>query len=884
VTTDSADTTHPSTDRSSSSDRPSRQPGSTYRLQLTTDFGFAEAAELVPYLKALGVTHLYLSPLLTALEGSTHGYDVADPTTVSAALGGQEALRDLADAAHAEGLGLVGDIVPNHVGTGAENPLWERLLAEGHAGSGNAFFDVDWETPLPGASGKVVLPILGDSYGAVLESGELEVVEVDGQPRLRYHEHSFPLAPPSVEALERSGGIEAVRGEPGKAESWKRLHALIEQQHYRLIHWRAGDALVNYRRFFAINELAGVRVEEESVFEHMHAKIRELVADGVLDGLRIDHVDGLADPSGYLAALHDAVDGAWTVVEKILAPGEVLEDWPVAGGTGYDFLGDVLRLYIDPSAEESMTETARAFDAWPAYPDEAMRDAKIEVMRTDLLGDTDRVARRLWALAQEHPKVRDVSFHACRAVVVGTIAQLPVYRTYIPPGGPGSPRDVERVAAAVAAARQHPPGQPDMAPDFLWDFLEPIAAGQVNGPLRDEFVRRYQQLSGAAMAKGVEDTFLYRQHRLAALNEVGVEPEPFGADVAAFHTANLHRAETAPLAMLTTATHDTKRGEGVRLRIAALSEEPEQWRDAVGKWLEENRRLVVDTDRGPAPDPATEYLLYQTLIGIWPLDGLRTRLAELTERLVEYMVKASREAGVRTTWTDPDEQFEEALERFIRRLLDPAESSQFLDEVASVAEPAVETAMVSGLSQVLLRSTSPGVPDTYQGAEVWRDNLVDPDNRRPVDFARRAELLAELDDGVDLARVWTRRRDGAVKLWVLSRALRARASHPGCFGPRGTYEPLEVTGRWAAHVVAFARRSPDGDVAVTIAPRLPGRLTARGQEPLADTWGDTAVRLGDLAGALRTDVIGQRDVPDGEAAELALRDVLVDLPVALLVS
>jgi (1->4)-alpha-D-glucan 1-alpha-D-glucosylmutase len=870
-------------------DRPRRQPGSTYRLQLTAQFGFAEAAELVPYLRGVGVTHLYLSPLLTAMPGSTHGYDVADPTTVSEALGGEDGLRALAAAAREHGLGLVGDIVPNHLGTGPENSSWESLLAEGQGGRGDQLFDVDWETPLPGAAGKVVLPVLGDAYGSVLIDGHLEVVEVDGTPRLRYHEHTFPLSEPSVEALERSGGLEAVRGTAGKPETWQRLHALIERQHYRLIHWRAGDALVNYRRFFAINGLAGVRVEEEPVFEQTHAKIRELVDDEVLDGLRIDHVDGLADPAGYLERLAESVGGAWTVVEKILAPGEVLEDWPVAGGTGYDFLGDVLRLFIDPDAEESMTETARAFDAWPAYPEEAMRDAKIEVMRTDLLGDTDRVARRLWALAQEHPRVRDVSFHACRAVVVGTIAQLPVYRTYIPPGGGGSETDLTRIAEAVQAARQHPPGQPDMAPDFLWDFLVPIASGEIGGPLRDEFVRRYQQLSGAAMAKGVEDTFLYRQHRLAALNEVGVEPEPFGADVAAFHAANLHRVKSSPLAMLTTATHDTKRGEGVRLRIAALSEQPQQWRDAVGRWLEENRRLVQDTERGPAPDPATEYLLYQTLIGIWPLDGLRTRLEELTERLVEYMVKASKEAGVRTSWTDPDEDFEQALDRFIRRLLDPRESSRFLDEVATVAEPAVETAMASGLSQVLLRSTSPGVPDTYQGAEVWRDNLVDPDNRRPVDFERRAELLAQMDaEEPDVTGLWRTRRDGRVKLWTLSRTLRARASHPGCFGPDGTYEPLEVTGTWADHVVAFARRSLEGDAIVTIAPRLPGRVAAAaavaGGEPIGDAWGDTAVLLGDLGGGLRTDVLGARDLPDGGAAELPLRDVLVDLPVALLVS
>jgi (1->4)-alpha-D-glucan 1-alpha-D-glucosylmutase len=853
-----------------------RIPGATYRVQLTPDFRFSAAAELVPYLRELGVTHLYLSPLLEARRGSMHGYDVADPTRVSAALGGEEALRALADVAHEAGMGLVGDIVPNHVGTGAENPLWEGLLADGHAGAAAAYFDVDWEPPLPGASGKVVVPVLGTPYGHALHDGELEVVDVDGTPRLRYFEHSFPLSPASIEALDRAGGLDAVAGEAGQPDSWNRLHALLEQQHYRLVHWRVGDALVNYRRFFAINELAAVRVENEAVFEHTHRAIAGL-ADGVLDGLRVDHVDGLADPAGYLRRLHEAVGGAWTVVEKILAPGERLEDWAVAGGTGYDFLGDVLRLHVDTAAEADMTEVARALDAWPDDLDTAVRAAKVEVMEADLLGDTDRVARRLWALTQQHPTVRDVDGHACRAAVVETIASLHVYRTYVEPEEPASDIDEARIRAAVTTARHH---CVRTVPESLWDFLVRTFCGDVRGPLRDEVVRRFQQLSGAVMAKGVEDTFLYRQHRLAALNEVGVEPDPFGEDAQAFHEANGRRAETAPLAMLTTATHDTKRGDDTRLRIAALTELADDWREGVGRWVKGNRHLVVDTPRGPAPDASTEYLLYQTLVGVWPLADPDPDLAD---RVAAYMVKACREGGLRTDWVDPDEAFESALGAFVRRLLDREASADFLADLATVAEPAAEIAMVTGLAQVLLRSTSPGVPDTYQGTELWRDDLVDPDNRRPVDFGRRRELLAALDEAApDLARLWSSRRDGRVKLWVLSRTLRTRASHAGCFGADGAYEPLPVSGRWADRVVAFARRSPDGDVAVVLAPRLPGALIDAGGVT-GEVWEDTAVDLGRHAEAVGRDVLGLRDVAASDGS-VRLADVLVDLPVALLVS
>jgi (1->4)-alpha-D-glucan 1-alpha-D-glucosylmutase len=851
----------------------SRTVGATYRVQLTADFTFADAAELVEYLADLGVTHVYLSPLLQAREGSTHGYDVADPTQVSLDLGGEEGLRALADRAHAAGLGLVGDIVPNHVGTGAENPLWMRLLAEGQAGGAGGFFDVDWSPPLPGAAGKVVLPVLGEPYGTVLARGELSIDADAGE--LRYYDHRFPLSAPSLEAIERVGA-DAIHGEPGKPETWHRLHALLEQQHYRLVHWRVGDALVNYRRFFAINELAALRIEDPAVFEHTHATIVRLVRDGVLDGLRIDHIDGLTDPAGYLDMLRKACPDAWIVAEKILAPGERLPDWSIAGGTGYDFLGDVLRLQVDPSAEEALTEVAIVMDAWPADPAGAVRAAKLEVMEADLLADTDRVAHRLWALCGEHPDLRDVDWHTCRAAITGTIAELDVYRTYAPPDGHGSEDDLARLGAAIDRARASAG-----FPDALGDVLLAMVSGALETTnLRDEVVRRFQQLSGAVMAKGVEDTFLYRQHRLAALNEVGVEPDHFGRDVAAFHEANARRAEEAPQAMLTTATHDTKRGEDTRLRIAALTELPERWREAVARWVERNRTLVVDTDRGPAPDAMTEYLCYQTLVGVWPADDLEQALPGIAERVVAYLVKASREGGLRTTWIDPDEAFERAIEHFVHGLLDDP-SSEFVREMAEVAGAAARIAAVTGLAQVLLRSTSPGVPDTYQGTELWGDDLVDPDNRRPVDLERRRRFAAELARGADAGELLAAWTDGRVKLWVLRQALRARREHPGAVGEQGRYVPLQVMGTHADRVVAFARVAPDGDALVVLAPRLPGPLLAGGGWPVGEAWQDTAVAIPDDVGVSQDLLTGAQVAQ--HSGGLPLRDVLGTLPVALLV-
>jgi (1->4)-alpha-D-glucan 1-alpha-D-glucosylmutase len=826
----------------------------TYRLQLTDSFGFADAAALVDYLADLGVSHLYLSPLLQARPGSAHGYDVADPTRVSETLGGEDALRALAARARERGLGIVVDIVPNHLGTGAATPLWETVLAEGQPGPAGHVFDVDWDPALPGAAGKVVVPVLGDQYGAVLQRGELQVVDEDaGGVRLRYFDNTFPLSPESLEALQRSAGVDAFAGKPGHRETWQRLHALLEAQHYRLVHWRVGDAVLNYRRFFTINELAAVRVEDEDVFETTHGCVLALVADGVIEGLRIDHPDGLRDPRRYLERLAARSGGVWTVVEKILEPGEELPgEWPVAGTTGYEFANDVLGLFVDPAAAPVLDELDREFGADAAPYQARAVAAKHEIMETGLAADVERLSRRLWHVAQAHVEARDVDLATCRRVLTRTVAALHVYRTYVDPQtGDARAVDVERVQAAVAQAGGG--GEPDAA---LAVVLGRVLCGQATEQAELDLLARVQQLSGAVMAKGVEDTIFYRYRRLLAVNEVGADPSTLGLDVTGFHARNAARPATG---MVTTATHDTKRGEDVRLRMAAISELSDRWAAAVRQWRDWNGPLV-----GAGPDPQTEYLIYQTLVGVWPLDPAADLHGDVVDRLLAYVVKACREAGERTSWTDPDAAFEDGVEAFLRGALDAERAPRFLGGMAAFAGDCAEIAFVSGLAQTLLRVTSPGVPDTYQGMELWDDSLVDPDNRRAVDYAQRRRALRELADA-DPGQLWAQRDDGRVKLWVLSQALHARAS--------GGYDPLRAAGRSVEHVVAFAR----GDDLVAVAPRLPGAVMGPDlAPPTGERWADTTLTL---PGGRWSDLLGG---PGEHAEEVAVGDVLSTLPVALL--
>jgi (1->4)-alpha-D-glucan 1-alpha-D-glucosylmutase len=837
-------------------------PLSTYRLQLGPDLTFGQAAELAPYLAGLGVTHLYLSPVLRAVPGSTHGYDVADPSLVAPELGGEEGLRALADTAHGLGLGIVADIVPNHVGVHATNPLWDDLLATGPAGDAARVFDVNWESALPASAQKVILPVLGGQYGQVLHDGEFTVERDPGRGwRLRYHDHDFPLSAETAEALDRSGA-EALRGTPGDAESWQRLHALIERQHYRLVYWRVGHRLINYRRFFAVNTLAAVRVEDPEVFARTHGTILRLVRDEVIDGLRVDHPDGLRDPARYLDRLCEAAGGAWIVVEKIVhskshghQPGhgeqpETLRDWPVAGTTGYEFCNDVLGLFVDPAAEAALDALDQALGGTPdAYAAMSVA-AKRQILAEDLASEHQRLTGALWRLAQEHPAVRDLDDRDVAEAIAAVIAELDVYRPYVDPEhGRASAEDVARVDAAAERARAG-----SLVPQEVFDLVAGAASGRLgtSAPHLD-FAARFAQLSSAVMAKGVEDTLLYRYQRLLALNEVGGSPAHLGLTAPRFHELNAERAARHPAAMLTTATHDTKRGEDVRLRMAAISARVEQWAALVGRWAD------------GAPDGQAATLVLQTLAGVWPLAADEPD-EDVRRRVHAYLVKAMREARLRTDWSDPDERYERAVAEWLDRLLDdPA----FVADFGAEVRPLQEIGMVAGLAQVLLRCTAPGVPDTYQGCELWEDLLVDPDNRRPVDFALRRRLLDELGEAPDVASLWHARRDGRVKLWVLSRALRARNAHPGCFGPEGAYEPLTAEGELAGHVVAFARTAPDGDAAVAIAPRLPGRVIEQG-------WSDTTVTLppGQWHDLL-TGILVSTDRP-------LLRDLTATLPVALL--
>ncbi|HEY6421949.1 MAG TPA: malto-oligosyltrehalose synthase [Pseudonocardiaceae bacterium] len=720
-------------------------PASTYRLQFSPGLTFADAASVVPYLASLGVGAVYASPLLQAMPGSQHGYDVADPGRVSEVLGGEPGRRMLVAAVRHHGLALVVDIVPNHLGIAVPqaNPAWWDLLRHGPTSRFARWFDLTgW--PLR-------LPVLADSPGALAD------LRVDGD-LLRYYEHTFPLAPGTAAA-----------GSP------QQVHAA---QHYHLVSWRSD---VGYRRFFAVSELAAVRVEDPEVFAATHVEVLRWVTEGDVDGLRVDHPDGLTDPSGYLHRLREHAPGAWIVVEKILEPGEELPgSWPVQATTGYDALADVDGVLVDPAGDAGLTALDTELTGIRTDWAQLVHDCKLDVA-TGMLGPE---LRRLAALA---PDVPDVA-----AALAEVLACFPVYRSYLPANG------VEHLDQALAAAEQW---RPD-----LGAALEAVSP-RLHDPA-DELAVRFQQTSGAVMAKSVEDTAYYRWTRLVALNEVGGDPARFGLDVDAFHAAAAHREETAPRGMTTLSTHDTKRSADVRARLAVLAELPDQWAGAVSEFTK-----LSEAAGATVPDPALGHLLWQTLVGAWPLPP---------DRLHAYLEKAMREARTRTSWTDPDEAFETAMHAVADAALDDPALSAALARVAARLIPPGRS---NSLSAVLLQLAMPGVPDTYQGCEVWDLSLVDPDNRRPVDFPARAALLARIDHG------WLPAVDGsgAAKLLVVSRVLRARRDHPERFTG---YTPLHADGVAAPHAVAFARRG-----AVAVATRLPVGLAARGG------WGDTALPL-----------------------------------------
>lgn len=896
----------------------------TYRLQIRREFGLVAASDLVPYLAELGISHLYSSPLLQARPGSTHGYDVVDPARLNRDLGTEADRITLMDALRARGLGLVLDVVPNHMAIGPDNPAWEDVLAHGRASLAAPWFDVEWDAPGRWPDGGILLPVLGDQRHRCLARGELRLIAADTGVRVTYGTQSFPIEPGSIagvlDAIAESGvpAIATLRRRFAELPLWTtrdpdrasrrrseaaaalaefahlratdpdarraidtaiaafngpggrlRLAALLERQPYRLVHWRRAARDLNYRRFFEVTDLIGVRVEDPAVFAAIHATTLSWVREGGVDALRIDHVDGLLDPLGYLRMLAAQVaqSGAATTpalyVEKILAHDERLpREWPVAGTTGYDFLADVDALFIDPEGLATI-ETAyrRRIADRPLDFATVAAEAKRRVLQSALGAECRRLARELARIVRRRNDDSVVDPAALRLAIVEVLSALPVYRSYVDQRYPEiAPADRGVLERGVGAARDR-----GRASSAALDTLVSVLLPPIDGPLAGDsaaarrFVQRFQQVSGPAMAKGVEDTAFYAWAPLASRNEVGVSPErPLAGAVAAFHAANVERAIRHPTGLLCTTTHDTKRSADVRARLHVLSELPEVWLDTVARWRRANAPHRTRQGRRWSPDPATEYAFYQALLGIWPLSGgcgfiAPAQVARVRGRLQAYMRKAIREAKVRTSWTEPDTAFEAAVERFVDgALADPA----FLGDVATLAARIIRAGLWTALARTLFHLTAPGVPDIYQGDETWRFSLVDPDSRRPVDFARRARALAEvaaLDAAPPGRRLAGIRalldapEDGRIKLHVIRTALAARHRAPALFAG-GDYRPLRVTGQRAEHVVAFARIAPGGDTgadraAMVIAPRLVATLSGTPtRAPLgAEVWADTRV-------------------------------------------
>jgi (1->4)-alpha-D-glucan 1-alpha-D-glucosylmutase len=876
-----------------------RQPRATYRVQLHAGFDFAAAASIADYLTALGVSHLYCSPYLQAAKGSTHGYDIVDPRAVNRELGGAAGHARLSEALRGAGLGQVLDIVPNHMAiSGPDNPWWWDVLENGPASRYASYFDIDWDPPETRLRNVLLLPVLADHYGRVLERSDLRLCWKDAAFTIQYHDHVFPVAPQSLDTLlmtaaERSGSdaLAFLAGalselpsptatdrasverrhrhktvlyeslarlcaeEPGLVKaietvvaevnaSADSLDALLERQNFRLAHWRAAARDLGYRRFFDINGLVGLRIEHEHVFRDTHRLVLGWLADGTLDGLRIDHPDGLRDPEAYLKRLRSDGADAWIIVEKILEPGESLRDsWPVDGTTGYDFLNRVSGLFVDPAGEKVLTEFYAEFTGestdWP----EVARAKKHQVMRETMGSDLNRLTALFLAICERRRRYRDYTRHELHEALRDTLASFSVYRTYVrPEPAVVHEDDVRRIVEATDTARAH---RPDLDGE-LFEFLRDVLRRRLVGDLETELTMRFQQLAGPVMAKGVEDTAFYNFNRLVSLNEVGGDPGGFGVGVDEFHRACAETQARWPRTMLATSTHDTKRSEDVRARLDLLSEIPERWAQAVHRWAVRNARHR----RGDWPDRNAEYLFYQTLVGAWPIE---------MGRLTAYMEKAAREAKAHTSWTSPNEVYDAALRAFVEGAM---ADLAFTVDVETFVAPLIAAGRVNSLAQTLLKLTAPGIPDIYQGTELWDLSLVDPDNRRPVDYALRRRLLGALERATP-KEIMARNDEGLPKLWVIRQTLRLRRRRPALFGPEGAYRPLHATGDRSSHVVAFVR----GEGAVTVVPRLVMRLE--------ESWLDTTLEF--PPGRWHNELTG-----DFLQGAVRVADLVAPFPVALL--
>jgi (1->4)-alpha-D-glucan 1-alpha-D-glucosylmutase len=776
-------------------------PRATYRLQLNKDFTFSQARDLLPYLDDLGISHLYLSPILMAQPGSTHGYDTVDHTRINPELGTLADFRDLAAAARQRDMGILLDFVPNHMGVGgADNSLWLDVLRHGEASAYADWFDIDWHPPRPGMDGRLLVPVLGESYAATLAAGHLQLrADEDGLAVWAYDTHKLPIAPQEADRLRGQYGddgaiVAALNGDKDETGSWAALESLISRQHWRLAHHSVASDEINYRRFFINSELAGIRIDRPEVFEHAHRLIFQLVEEGLIDGLRLDHVDGLLDPKGYLEMLRQRMPRrVWLLVEKILAPHERLRsDWPIDGTSGYEVGEQLTRVLMQPAGEAAVTEAYADFVGDVVDAEAESYNCRLRVMDNELTAELLALSRRFAALAWTFAEFADLTQAGMQRALREVIAQMPVYRTYADDAGLPA-RDRRELGRAIALARRARRFTPPAYFDFIAATLCRTLPTNADPKLVAAAIGRFQQYTGPVMAKGLEDTALYRYNRLVALNEVGAHPNIFSRSVGAFHNANLHRLRHWPQSLIATSTHDTKRGEDTRAIIAAIADAPDEWTGALAAWLP-----LLQRHGAEAIHRNDLYLLLQMLLGGWPLVG---NADDIPQRLCDAMVKSLREARERSDWAVNDTGYEETICQFVRAAL--ADES-FVASFLRRSEKLREIGRRKGLIQAALKLTIPGVPDIYRGAEDWEQSYVDPDNRRQLDFAAFAPRLAAPATGSDDKLVLTR------QLLALRRRL------PLLFA-EGSYEPLDLP----PTLLGFRRRHGENQV-VTLVDLSPG--------------------------------------------------------------
>ena len=914
-------------------------PSSTYRLQVHGGFTLNAAAAIVPYLSRLGVGAVYTSPYFSADPGSTHGYDVTNHNEINPELGGEAAHTAFTDAVRDAGMQHVVDFVPNHMGISTvTNPWWRDVLANGPSSRYATYFDIDWYPFKTELRRKLLLPILGDQYGQVLERGELQLEWTGGELVLAYFDNRLPVNTTHVPELAGLAGLSAdergrvlatYNGRPGDARSFDLLHAVLEEQAYRLAYWRTAAHEINYRRFFDVNTLAGLRVEDPEVFAAIHRLLARLIHEGRVTGVRIDHPDGLFDPAKYFEMLQDLAAFAigdqrrpgarpiYLVAEKILSGRERLPlSWAVHGTTGYNFLNQINGLFVDPANVRRMRRIYSKLTGRSQSFDDLLYETKRLIMDTSMASELTVLAHMLDRIGESNRKSRDFTLNSLRDVLVEVVACFPVYRTYVNENG-WVPDDRAQIERAIVRARRRNAAMDPTLFDFFRevvlprDPVDPPAPGidrrsggyppgdATEAAERLRFAMKFQQYTGPLQAKGLEDTAFYRHNLLLSLNDVGGDPSRFGTPAPDFHEMNRLRRDDWPYEMLATSTHDTKLGEDVRARIDVLSEIPEEWGRDVSRWMTLNRHARTIVDGEPAPDRNDEYRLYQVLIGAWPVDDQAS--GAFVDRLKAYMVKAIKEAKLHSSWINPFEAYENAAAAFVERVLRGREAPKFLPAFAPLQQRVARCGMVNSLAQVVLKIASPGVPDFYQGSELWDLTLVDPDNRRPIDFDVRARALEAVDRVLAqpdeerrasigrLLESWT---DGRIKLFVTAAGLRLRAADPHLF-LEGDYVPIETETTVPARAIAFARaRAADdqsaGRVAIVIAPHLAAHATdAHHPVPVADVWKTSRVLLPTaLASRTYRDVFTGaeiRPVRSESSAWIFIGQALQTLPVALLV-